>query len=67
MLNSIYQTQRLFVEGVRTSRLSRVFCEALGKELPAKLEELRNPAAPWRRTPDPKDCKYCDFKNICGR
>ena len=67
LLNSIYQTQRLFVEGVRTSRLSRVFCEALGNELPAKLEELRNPAAPWRRTPNPKDCKYCDFKNICGR
>ena len=67
LLNSIYQTQRLFVEEVRTSRLSRVFCEGLEPRLLEKLDEIRNPEEPWRRTPNPDDCKWCDFKNICGR
>lgn len=67
LLNSIYHTGRLFVEGVRTSRLSKAFCDALEPMLLEKLHELKDPALPWKRTPDAESCKYCDFKNICGR
>ena len=67
VLHSIYQTQRLFVEEVRTCGVSRVFTEGLEPRLAGILDEIRDPETPWRRTPDPDDCKWCDFKNICGR
>lgn len=67
VLNSIYQTQRLFTEGVRTAALSKVFLEEMEPRLIEKLEELRNPEIAWERTSEPKTCEYCDFKNICGR
>lgn len=67
VLNSIYQTQRLFTEGVREAATSRVFLEGTEPRLLEKLEELRNPEVSWQRCSDEKTCEYCNFKNICGR
>ena len=67
ILNSVYQTQRLFTEGVRESRPSEAFLRDIEPLLAAKLGELRNPETGWKRTPDPKDCRNCDFKTVCGR
>ena len=67
VLHSIYQTQRLFVEEVRTGSVSRVFSEGLEPKLLGILDEIRDRDTAWKRTPNPDDCKWCDFKNICGR
>ncbi len=67
ILNSIYQTQRLFTEEVHTVPVSKVFVEGVESRLTGKLDELRNPEAAWKRTGDDKTCSYCKFKIICGR
>lgn len=31
------------------------------------VEEIFDPAIPFRQTAEPKNCLYCDFKSLCGR
>lgn len=67
LLNSVYQMQRLFVEGIKDVPICKEFATALEEQLTTTLSELKDPSHPWERTPEPKNCEYCDFKNICGR
>jgi CRISPR/Cas system-associated exonuclease Cas4 (RecB family) len=35
--------------------------------LRALIKELFDAEVPFRQTNNPKNCEYCDFKNLCGR
>lgn len=67
LLNSVYQTRRLFVEGVRESVPSKAFANALEQPLLETLDSMRDLSQPWKRTAKADDCQWCDFKKICGR
>lgn len=67
IVNSIYQTSRLFVKEVEEVSLVPEFTELMDRALEDKLKELADPAVPWKRTEETKTCEYCDFKMICGR
>ncbi|MBO4595945.1 MAG: PD-(D/E)XK nuclease family protein [Bacteroidales bacterium] len=67
VLNSIYHTSRLFSEGVRTSEPNGVFESLIETRLTETLDEIRDISTPWRRTVEKDNCKFCDFKTICGR
>lgn len=67
IVNSIYQTSRLFVNEVEEVSLVPEFTELMNEALENKLKELADPAIPWKRTEEAKTCEYCDFKMICGR
>lgn len=67
LVNSIYQTSRLFVREVENVALSPVFCSLMEERLGELLAEIADPAVPFRRCPDSKNCAWCDFKMICGR
>lgn len=67
IVNSIYQTSRLFVKEVEEVCLVPEFTELMNVALEEKLKELADPGVPWRRTGDARACEYCDFKMICGR
>ena len=67
LVNSIYQTSRLFVKSVENVRLNGRFNSLMEERLSALLEEIADCSTPFRRTADPKPCAYCDFKSICGR
>jgi radical SAM protein with 4Fe4S-binding SPASM domain len=55
------------VEEIRSTEVSKGFCDALEERLLEKLQELKDITKPWQRTPKAENCKNCDFKNICGR
>ena len=67
IVNSVYQTSRLFVHEVEHVALNERFLALMEERLRALLAEIADPAVPWRRCADPKTCEWCDFKNICGR
>lgn len=67
IVNSIYQTGRLFVNEVEKVALSPRFCELCSAKLEETLDEISDTGRPWSRTEDVKTCEYCDFKMICGR
>ena len=67
LVNSIYQTSRLFVNEVQNVSLNEKFCKLMEERLSALLAELADTDVPWSRTQDVKTCGYCDFKTICGR
>ena len=67
IVNSIYQTSRLFVTGVENAPLSSKFCALTSERLAELLETIGDTSVPWQRTPDTRTCEYCDFKMICGR
>lgn len=68
IVNSIYQTQRLFVNPVENVELNPVFNALMAGRLDSVLAELSDLNVPFRRTDDRENtCKYCDFKTICGR
>jgi CRISPR/Cas system-associated exonuclease Cas4 (RecB family) len=55
------------VEEIRSSEVSKNFCDALEERLLETLKDLKDISKPWRRTQKAENCAYCDFKNICGR
>ena len=67
LVNSIYQTSRLFVKSVENVRLNGSFNALMEERLSALLTEISDCSVPFRRTSDAKTCNYCDFKSICGR
>lgn len=67
IVNSIYQTSRLFVNKVENVALNDRFCELMSDRLDGLLSEIEDLNRPWTRTGSPKTCEYCDFKMICGR
>lgn len=67
LVNSIYQTSRLFVKSVENVRLNGSFNALMEERLSALLTEISDCSVPFRRTSDAKTCSYCDFKSICGR
>ena len=67
ILNSVYQTSRIFKEPVEAIPLSEKFYSLMKDRLKSLLEELDNPEIPFRRTEDTAVCAYCDYRKICGR
>ena len=68
VLYSIYKPGRFFFEGVRATDPGDSFRTAVSKRLSGLLKDMTNPEVPFQRTDDIfNTCKWCDFKNICGR
>ena len=67
IVNSIYQTSRLFVNEVENVSLNETFCNLMDERLSELLKQISDTGEPWRRTPDTRTCEWCDFKMICGR
>ena len=67
IVNSIYQTSRLFVKPVESVELNPLFNSLMAGRLDALLGELSDTSVPFRRTEDTRTCEMCDFKTICGR
>ena len=68
LVNSIYQTSRLFVEEVKNVPVSGTFMELCRKRIETDiLGKIDDLGEPWRRTADQKTCAWCDFKKICSR
>ncbi len=67
VVNSIYQTSRLFVREVESVSLCDRFLSRMEERLHALLAEISDLSVPFSRTEDGKTCQWCDFKNICGR
>ena len=67
IVNSIYQTSRLFVRDVESVAVGGTFQTLMAERLHGLLAELADTAVPFSRTEDLKTCEWCDFKNICGR
>lgn len=65
--NSIYAPSTLFVAPVTSQITSRKFCDTVKERLAEVLREIDNPSIPFSLAENPKDCKYCPFKLICGR
>lgn len=67
IVNSIYQTSRLFVKEVENVSLNGTFCRLMDERLSGLLKQISDTEEPWRRTADTKTCEWCNFKMICGR
>ena len=67
IVNSIYQTSRLFVKDVEECALNVKFCTLMKEGLENMLLEIEDTGISWSRTSDQDCCKNCEFKNICGR
>ncbi|MBP5626086.1 MAG: PD-(D/E)XK nuclease family protein [Bacteroidales bacterium] len=67
IVNSIYQTSRLFVKPVENVSLNDRFLSLMAEQLDRLLAEIADLSVPFRRTEDGRTCQWCDFKNICGR
>lgn len=65
--NSIYHVTGLFKEPVRNVPVNEYFIELVQERLTGLLDELSSIEKGFRRTADTEVCKYCDFKDICGR
>ena len=67
VVNSIYSVSRLFTDPLQDRVQSPAFARLARERLQALLEEMADPAVPFRRTSETDTCTYCDFKMICGR
>ena len=66
-VNSVYSMVRLFPDKVKEVERSQAFSDEVKTRLKSLLDEINDPATPFKRTEDAKTCKWCDFKIICGR
>ena len=65
---AIYQPAKLMSESpVIQHPLDDEFCSRMDAELDSVLSDISDLSVPWKRTDEVKDCKYCDFRAICGR
>ena len=67
MVNAIYSTAHLYTGALPEVGESPEFTRLVKERLKLLLEEMVDLSVPFTRTEDPDTCKYCDFKNICGR
>lgn len=67
IVNSIYPAAKLFVSPVVEVPRSARFTELMKDRLKGMLEEISDLSVGFRRTSCVDNCKYCDFKTICGR
>jgi len=68
IINSIYSTSRLFVNGVEEVTVCPEFSNLMKDRLSSLLEEIADTSKPWVRKRDEKNkCCYCKFKRICGQ
>ena len=67
LVNSIYATTRLFSEPLEDRPQSPEFLRLTGERLKEMLDGMVDISRPFRRTQEADTCKWCDFKNICGR
>jgi CRISPR/Cas system-associated exonuclease Cas4 (RecB family) len=68
LCNTIYPVSSLFTAPVRDMEVIPEFMDGMEKGLDGLLEGLASVETGFPRTEDrEKTCKYCDFKNICGR
>ncbi len=67
LVNSIYQTARIFKEAPAEVELCDTFRTLMSARIRDLLEEIADPAVPFSRTGSNKVCEWCDFKTICGR
>lgn len=65
--NSVYSAVRLFANPVDVVPMDVDFYSAVEGKLEELLEEIADPAVPFRRTDDTDTCALCDFRAICGR
>ncbi|MBR4826728.1 MAG: PD-(D/E)XK nuclease family protein [Bacteroidales bacterium] len=65
---AIYQPGSLMSGGdVYENPLDDVLLGSLEGKLGRALEEIEDTSVPWTRVDDPKICRYCDFRAICGK
>ena len=67
LFNCMYPVPKLGKGGVAQTQVSAAFWDIVKEKLSALLSEMADPAIPFRRTEDTKQCGYCDFRTICGR
>lgn len=67
ILNSIYPAAGLFVSPVNNVELCETFCEGMRDSLKDLFAEMTDVSIPFKRTENENNCKYCDFKIICGK
>ena len=67
MVNAIYSTAHWYTGALPEVGESAEFSRLVKARLKLLLEEIVDPSVPFRRTDQADTCKYCDFKNICGR
>lgn len=65
--NSMYATTCLFSSPPEIYGLDKEFAEALDQRLDALIKEICNPDVPFTMTENVEECKFCDFRMICGR
>jgi CRISPR/Cas system-associated exonuclease Cas4 (RecB family) len=44
-----------------------VYMPEFRKQFDALLEEIFDPAVPFSQTPNPKNCEWCAFRELCNR
>ena len=65
--NAVYAPVRFFTTGVESHPISPAFVSEVKERLRGTLQQMVDPAVPFRRCNDPKTCQYCDFKTLCGK
>ncbi|MBR6002299.1 MAG: PD-(D/E)XK nuclease family protein [Bacteroidales bacterium] len=68
IVNSVYSVSHLPKEGVLDCPVSDVFLSEMEKFITGKLTEIADLSIPFNRSgKSDNECKYCDFKMLCGR
>lgn len=67
LFNSVYSIAKIFKEAPKTRAVNETFYSEVTRLLGELLAEMYDPDVPFARTSVTDTCKYCDFKNICGR
>lgn len=65
--NSMYATAKLFTELPKTSEVGESFATLMDERLAGVLNSMVDPEVAFARTEDKENCRYCDFRMICGR
>jgi len=65
ILNSIYQTNRLFIKEVENVELCGSFQAKMKEALSECLKEISDTGKDWKKNIN--SCQWCDYKDICGR
>ncbi|MBO4340423.1 MAG: PD-(D/E)XK nuclease family protein [Bacteroidales bacterium] len=67
LVNSIYSTGRLYTGPLQDMKVSEEFSSIVKGKLSNLLREITDTSLPWSRTNETDTCKWCDFKDLCGR